>query len=651
MLTAFVRYTILENMMENLKAKTLITLGLGILILIVNFYLYRRGLTTGYFMLLVHLYYPTIIVVALYTNYAGIVAIVVLSSLVNLIHLGQVFEVHTAAVTLVYPFISFLIGHLITNIRSRQVREKMRADALHFKEATEMNTLYQMSITLTSLTSLNAILRSMMRILSDELGMKRGQLALIESGASNTLLLKAEATHGFDPGDDDGILYGPWKEAVQKAAATAKGEVVAIGVGAKAEDDPSQGSRIYFYCLPIKVRGEVIGVMSLEKVLIPGISHQDDFRFLEIVCSIIGQVIQINRMLDSIRDMAVYNDNILGSMASGIVAFDLRGDITIFNRAAESMTNIARSEALGEGFSTLFSEQEALAAPIRRALEEAEVSTNLEIPLIRESGGPVILNLSTSMLRDSEGKVIGAVASFNDISQVKKLEEEIKRSDRLATAGEMAAGLAHEIRNPLSGLRGSAQLLASELGKRDPRTEYAQVIVEEVDRVEGIIRKLLDLVKPMKPHFKKGNVNGILTDTLSFVLKSVKSGVEFEIVKDLDPSLPPIIIDEEGIRGAFMNILLNAFQAMPDGGLLMIRTELEDEGREVKITVADTGPGVPQQERELIFNPFYTLRRGGTGLGLSVTSRIIAEHGGSIRVESGGSEGSAFAISLPILMH
>lgn len=638
--------------MDDFKPKNvIITLGIVALIIIVNFYLYTRGLTPGNHLLLVHLYYPLVIITAVFTNYSGMLIIVLVSSLANLIQLRQLLEVESVVVTLAYPFISFIIGHLITGIRRRQVRERIRAAALHHKAATEMNTLYQMSITLTSLTSLSSILRSMMRILSDELGSERSQLALVESdGANDQLpLLRVTATHGFDPEEEDGGIPKPWLEPMREVASSGKPKIISGRSEFVSPEEYAKGDEINFYCLPVKVRGEIIGVLSAEKLLLPGISYRDDLRFLEIVSSIIGQVIQINRMLDSIRDMVVYNDNILASMASGIVAFDMLGKVTIFNHVAEEIIGIKRSQALGKSYWALFASQEEMTQPIRQALGESEVGSNLEVALSREGESQLILNLSTSLLKNGEDQVIGAVASFSDISQVKKLEEEVKRTDRLATAGEMAAGLAHEIRNPLSGLRGSAQLIATELGEDDPRTEYTEVIVEEVDRVEGLIRKLLDLVKPISPDFKEGDVNEILTDTLSFVLKSVRNGEEFKIVRELAPSLPVITVDEESLRGAFMNILLNAFQAMPEGGVLSLRTELDGERSTVKIRVADTGPGIPSQERELIFNPFYTRRRGGTGLGLSVTGRIIAEHGGSIGVEGVPGNGAAFVISLPVM--
>jgi PAS domain S-box-containing protein len=640
-------------------AKNAITLGVVALMVAVNFYLYTHGLTAGYYLLLLHLCYPLVVIGAICTNYVGMLTIVIASSVANFIHLYRLFDAETLAAALSYPPISFLIGHLIVSLRGRQVKDEMKADSLYRKEAAEMSTLYQMSITLTSLTSLNAILRSMMRILADELGMERGRLSLVElgrlvgadgntPGAYDRTPLRVEAVHGFAAGEAHSGHYNLWDESERRAASTGKPEIISGRGYHPRGEGRAEENEVSFYCLPIKVRGEAIGVLSLEKAVPRGLSYRDDLRFLEIVSSIIGQVIQINRMLVSIRDMALYNDNILDSMASGIVVLDMEGRVTIFNRAAEAMTGIARSEALGKPFSTLLAGQERLSEPIRRTLEDGEVSINLEVPLSDGNGREASLSLSTSMLKDSEGRVIGAVASFNDISQVKKLEEDIKRADRLSAAGEMAAGLAHEIRNPLSGLRGSAQLLISELGEDDPRSEYAQVIVEESDRVERIIRKLLDLAKPIRPSFKEGDVNKILADTLSFVLRSVRGDGNFKIVKELDPSIPPIMLDEEGLRGAFMNILLNSFQAMQGGGLLRLRTELDGEGSTVKITIADTGPGIPPEDREKVFNPFYTRKVGGTGLGLSVTGRIIAEHGGSIVVESEPGKGAAFVISLPV---
>ena len=241
----------------------------------------------------------------------------------------------------------------------------------------------------------------------------------------------------------------------------------------------------------------------------------------------------------------------------------------------------------------------------------------------------------------------------------------MKERDRLAALGEMAAGLAHEIRNPLAAIQGALQLLLPPEGGREPpreptedRGEFLGIIAEEVRRLNGVVTQFLDYSRPPRATLSPGELNEILTRTLTLLAPEIPPSVK--LVLDLAEGLPRVSCDPEQLRQVFLNLALNALQAMPEGGELRVVTLLSrDEvalwrdvpkrSDLVEVRFHDTGPGIPEGEREHIFVPFYTTKAKGTGLGLAICQRIVKMHGGTIGVRSAPGEGAEFAIALPAL--
>ncbi|HEY7725382.1 MAG TPA: ATP-binding protein, partial [Anaeromyxobacteraceae bacterium] len=251
------------------------------------------------------------------------------------------------------------------------------------------------------------------------------------------------------------------------------------------------------------------------------------------------------------------------------------------------------------------------------------------------------------------------------------LYQQMQERDRLAALGEMAAGLAHEIRNPLAAIQGALQLLAPERegegrpvartgepGDGEAAREFLGIIAEEVRRLNGVVTQFLDYSRPAKAHLVPGDVNEVLERTLKLLGGDVPPGVELTV--DLEQALPRVACDPEQLRQVFLNLALNAFQAMPRGGRLHVSTRLaRDElavwraaprrSDAVEVRFRDTGPGIPAEAREHVFVPFYTTKEKGTGLGLAICQRIVQAHGGTIGLRSAAGEGAEFVISLPAL--
>ena len=229
--------------------------------------------------------------------------------------------------------------------------------------------------------------------------------------------------------------------------------------------------------------------------------------------------------------------------------------------------------------------------------------------------------------------------------QLLEIEEQLRRADRLAAMGELSAGMAHEVRNPLASIKGTAEILRDGIDSSDKRYEFAQILVREVDRLENVVRDFLRFAKPDKGVQEEVRICDAMNDVVGLIRQqAIKAGVEIEL--DCSDELPLISGNFEQLKQAFLNFVLNALQVMPDGGKLTIKGVAEQNL--VRVVFADTGPGIPEELQGRVFNPFYTTRQEGTGLGLAITHRIIDAHGGKILLESRPGEGAMFTVKLPI---
>jgi two-component system NtrC family sensor kinase len=232
--------------------------------------------------------------------------------------------------------------------------------------------------------------------------------------------------------------------------------------------------------------------------------------------------------------------------------------------------------------------------------------------------------------------------------EMKKIHAQLFRSEKLASLGKLAAGVAHEINNPLTGILTNSSLLLEDLEADDPRREDVEVMVKETMRCREIVKRLLDFARQTKPHKRLANINALI-DTIVLLVRNQTSFRNVTIEKSSSEVLPDLLIDPDQLQQVFINIILNAAEAMTKGGSLTIRTALSPDGQSVVVSFADTGPGIPETLREKIFDPFYTTKEHGTGLGLSISYGIIEQHGGTISVDSTVGEGSTFIIQLPVV--
>jgi two-component system, NtrC family, nitrogen regulation sensor histidine kinase GlnL len=348
-------------------------------------------------------------------------------------------------------------------------------------------------------------------------------------------------------------------------------------------------------------------------------------------------------------------EQILSSVEDGVITLDRSGNVTFFNEAAEMLTDLAASHALSLSFVRIFRKEPWLAALIRKSFPPLQESARGEGDLVSRWGKKVPVGVTVSPLLEPNGNCLGSILLLRNLTYHKELEEDLKRADRLAMVGTLAAGLAHEIRNPLGGIKGAAQLLRRSLDRDSSLLEYTHIMTREVDRVNLLIEQLLDLSRPAKLEIVPLNIHEVLEDVLLLELKT-NAKPTIAVKKLFDPSLPPIRGDRNRLTQVFLNLVRNGCQAMDGSGTLTITTRLDTDryvrgqgtGRSkfIWVEIADQGVGIKEEDLLHIFSPFFTTKNSGTGLGLAVCYWIIKEHGGIIRVETSEGKGSSFKVSL-----
>lgn len=331
-----------------------------------------------------------------------------------------------------------------------------------------------------------------------------------------------------------------------------------------------------------------------------------------------------------------------------MIILDRQGQILSINARAEKILGIPSREVLGRsvGEMVCLEERGKVEEQLQRLWETEEPIQGLDLQLYWHRR-QVALKANISVLRNRQGDVVGATAIIHPASQGLALEQYMKQAERLAAAGELAAGAAHEIRNPLTAIRGFVQLLQNTLEPGDRRREMTSIIIDEVDRLDSIVKQLLMLSRPQVSQFGWVQLNELIDEVHALVYGETMLK-EIDLKCGYDLLLPPIWADAYQLKQVFLNLIINAIQAMPGGGKLTITTHFLADQKSVAVKVADTGCGIPAEALERIFDPFYTLKPNGTGLGLAVAQRIVEEHGGEIKVESKVGGGSIFTVWLPI---
>lgn len=356
---------------------------------------------------------------------------------------------------------------------------------------------------------------------------------------------------------------------------------------------------------------------------------------------------QLKETAKSLADLRALHERIVESIKSGLITTDLDGTIYSANAAAIEITGLKQDDLKGRSIFQLFPDMTATVQLTVEAGEKADQMPRFETDLITPEGFAVHIGYSISYLYSENNERSGLIITFQDLTEIRSMEESIRRKDRLAAVGRIGAGLAHEIRNPLGAMRGAIQVLQSTTPEDSMQADLMGIIMRESDRLNSIITNFLNYAKPKAGDFAETDVCEAIRETLTLLRHSPDVKPEHTLKEEL-PSGPIFIsADVTQLKQIFWNLSRNAIHAMPDGGTLSIVLSRIPNQR-VRIVFTDTGIGMSPERVEQLFEPFATSTTGGTGLGLSIVYQIIRDHNGMINVRSSEGEGTVITLDLPI---
>ncbi len=363
-------------------------------------------------------------------------------------------------------------------------------------------------------------------------------------------------------------------------------------------------------------------------------------------------------MDESCNTPDIFYAHIIDSVGDGVIVLDASGKITLMNPAAEEIAGVSRRQAQGNSFSAVFKGDQLLIEMVEKTAATGMTISDHENVVLKRAGHAIPISATTSPLLLETGERIGAILVIRDLTNIRDLERAVRQSDRLSSLGTLAAGLAHEIKNPLGGIKGAAQLLEQELPEESDLRDYTRVMLKEVRRVNRIVEELLDLASPRKIQFGRVNLHKTIGDIMT-LQKRAAGGKNLAFRQQFDPSIPPILGDEALLTQLFLNLIKNAVEAVGDEGTVQVTSRVvsdysmsqnwERRSRMVALEVSDDGPGIAKEQMEHLFTPFFTTKAKGTGLGLAICQKIVLEHRGMIKVESEQSRGTTITVMLPLI--
>ena len=348
----------------------------------------------------------------------------------------------------------------------------------------------------------------------------------------------------------------------------------------------------------------------------------------------------------SLSRVRAFSDSLVENMPIGLLAIDSDGRIASFNETAESILRLSPHDTLGK------TPKAVLPQPFWKLVDQLKSGRHLiekEIECPVTNGESIPLEVIATFLKEERGAFLGHVILFRDLSEVKQLKDEIARSERLASIGRLAAGVAHEIRNPLSSIKGFATYFKERYREIPEDRNTAEIMIQEVERLNRVIGQLLEFARPINIEKKPTFLSALIQHSLKMIEADAhRKGIK--ISASISRDIKETLIDADKIKQVFLNLYLNAFEAMENGGTLFVKLGKDDRAGVFRIIISDTGAGIKDEDLTRVFDPYFTTKSSGTGLGLAIVHKIIESHGGEMRVKSRPGKGTAVTILLPYSM-
>jgi len=356
-----------------------------------------------------------------------------------------------------------------------------------------------------------------------------------------------------------------------------------------------------------------------------------------------------NNMITSI------NKYLLQTMAGGVVTINDKGHITAMSADSEVILGVNASDFVGRPITDMIpdtKENKLFHSVIQDTLRKSQTFSGKEMTVTTENRDAIPISISTSFLQNRDDTLIGLIISFEDVKHLRHVQEQMQKLDRLTTLGGLAAGIAHQVRNPLCSIRGLAQLLKENSSANPLLADYSDVILSDVDRIDRVIDRLLKFIQPSSTGWSYESINEVMDDTLLLAKHEIRKK-DIEIRIEYGEGIPKVLCQRENLIQALMNIIVNAFQAIEHRGTVTICTKFQkdagsDASGTICVKITNDGPGIPKESIPRIFEPNYTTKEDGAGFGLAITRQTIEFHGGTIGVESDIDSDTTFSIALPI---
>ena len=519
------------------------------------------------------------------------------------------------------------------------------------QKALELTALYELSGRISTAGNLKEALDSILDIVRDIVWYDESFIAIVDYERN---VMTVQVCRGITDGGLRSAEFALGEDSLMSWAIRERKALVSPDISKDPRfGQPSVRSGVVrsLMAIPLIVHDEVVGVLNVHGYA-PNLYTEEHVRVLSVIAS---QAAALYKELEALSALANYTDNILRSVGAGVCTLDSHGKVLTWNKAAEDITDVPADEAVGKRFPKIVdrigiskADKDGIIGAINRVMDTGEKYLGYKQELHTIDDETVCVNMNISQLRDHVGEMLGLVIIFEDVTKEVQMENEMRRISELAAVGQLAASVAHELRNPLSSIKGAAQYLRKEYGDHVALCEFLDIIVEEVNILDKVTTEFLDFARPTKLNLRETDINDVLFRTIQFMqLAITKQKVQVEQVLAYDT--PRIMADDKQLEQVFRNMILNALQAMPNGGELVLSSEAAEDG--VKVIVEDTGVGIPEEALNQIFVPFFTTKTKGTGLGLSIVQKIIENHGGRISATSVPEQGTTFEIFLPICSH
>jgi hypothetical protein len=528
-----------------------------------------------------------------------------------------------------------------------------RTDRFFYGERYDMRAgLLDFGRTLSATTSLEPLLDALVGRLQQVLGVERVAIFVEDARAGSGYRVARSAGLSSEV-----IVPRDFREMIRTRSAE-DGIVRADGLDMPPETNGFVRRTLHYY-VPCVVRGRMVAVIGLGRSTGGALLSSEDLEILRTVSGYVAVAIENSLLYQEQKERAEelallkeFNESIVESINVGILTADAEGCVTACNSALEEMLGLRRDEATGQSVEDLFAED--FAETLRQALGPqgwglAELRNIYKLHTATRTGRTLILNIALAPLKRADAAVPGGVlVVLEDVTARVRLEEQLQQREKLSSIGLLAAGVAHEINTPLTGVSSYTQMLLGMLADTDPKHALLQKIRRQTDRATGIVNNLLNFSRTGgATEFAEVNLSRVLDDTLQLLEPQLRQS-RVEIEREYEQDLPRVYANAGKLQQVFTNLLLNARDAIPDGGRITLRTAASDRDA-VTIEVADTGIGIAPENVARIYDPFFTTKGvgRGTGLGLAVSYGIVQEHAGHIAVESAPGRGTTFRITLP----